>query len=453
VEADIALAAPGTRRITIPYTPRALFRPYHQRVQRWGCLVCHRRMGKTVAAINDKVRRAVQLTLQDGRYAYVAPQLNQAKDVAWNYLKRYTEPLLIEKNEAELWVEIPNAAGHRSRIRIYGADNPDRLRGGYLDGVTPDEYADMMPSVWGEIIRPMLADRRGWATFIGTLKGRNHLWKLYEDHKDDPEWFTMLAKASETGIIPEGELAALRQDMTPEEYEQEFECNPDAAIRGAYWGKELAAAEAAGRMAAIEPADAPVHTAWDLGIGDSTAIWWWQAIGAEIRILDFYESHGQGIEHYAAVCASKPWARGWDWVPHDARVRELGTGRTRVETMTKVGLKPRLVPDHKVDDGINAVRLLIPRMWFNTPDTRDGVEGLKQYRTDYDEKLRTFKDRPRHDWTSHRADAMRYLAMAYREIVPEAPKPKGRIIAVGSLNEATLNDLWDQQAGKGRDRL
>jgi hypothetical protein len=140
-------------------------------------------------------------------------------------------------------------------------------------------------------------------------------------------------------------------------------------------------------------------------------------------------------------------------VPHDAKVRELGTGRTRVETMGKMGLKPRLVPDHKIDDGINAVRLLIPRMWFNTPDTRDGVEGLKQYRTDYDEKLRTFKNAPRHDWTSHRADAFRYLAMAYREIVPEAPKPKGRIIAVGALNEATLDDLWKAQEGKARARL
>lgn len=442
-----------TARIVIPYTPRALFRPYHRRVQRWACLVCHRRMGKTVAAINDKVRKAVELTLHDGRYAYVAPQLNQAKDVAWNYLKRYTAPILIDKNEAELWVEIPNAAGQRSRIRIYGADNPDRLRGGYLDGVTEDEFADIAPSVHGEIIRPMLADRRGWATFIGTLKGRNHLWKLHEDHKDDPEWFTMLAKASQTGIIPPDELAALRADMTPEEYEQEFECNPDAAIRGAYWGKELAAAEAAGRMRLVEAADAPVQTAWDLGVGDSTAIWWWQAVGSEIRVLDFYENHGVGLEHYAAVIASKPWAKGHDWVPHDAKVKELGTGRTRVETMIKLGLRPRLVPAHGLEDGINAVRVTIPRMWFNTPETRDGVEGLKQYRADYDEKTRVFTNKPKHDWTSHRADAMRYLAMAWRELVPKPPPEKSRILAVGTLNEATLNDLWPERPKSGRARI
>lgn len=440
------------RRLTIPYTPRRLFREYHKRPQRWGCLVVHRRAGKSVACINDLVRRAIECPLQDGRFSYIAPQLNQAKDVAHAYLKRYTAPLAIKTNEAEIWVEVPNAGGFTSRIRIYGADNPDRLRGGYFDGAILDEYADMAPSIWGEIIRPMLADRRGWATFIGTLKGRNHLWKLLEAHKDDPEWFTMLAKASETGIIPDDELLALRADMTEAEFQQEFECNPDAAIRGAYWGKELAEAEAAGRMCAIEAVPGPVHRVWDLGVGDSTAIWWWQAVGAEIRVLDFYENHGQGLPHYAAVIASKPWAQGDDWVPHDAKVRELGTGRTRVETMISLGLKPRLVPDHKVDDGINAVRTTLPRTWFNMPECRDGVEGLKQYRTDYDEKLRVFKNTPRHDWTSHRADAMRYLAMAYREIVPAPLPPKPKFLAVGKGNEITLEDLWKNQP-KRRERI
>lgn len=441
------------RRVTIPYTPRDLFRPYHRRHNRWSCLVVHRRAGKSVACINDLVRRAVELDRVDGRFAYIAPQLNQAKDVAHAYLKRYTAPIALKVNEAEIWVEVPNAGGHTSRIRIYGADNPDRLRGGYVDGCILDEYADMAPSVWGEIIRPMLADRQGWATFIGTLKGRNHLWKLYEDHMDDPAWFTMLAKASETGILPQSELDDMQADMTPEEYAQEMECNPDAAIRGAYWGKELAAADAAGRMCQVawEPSQ-PVHTAWDLGVGDSMAIWWWQAVGAELRVLDFYENHGFGFEHYAAVAATKPWPRGFDYVPHDAKVKEMGTGRTRIESMIALGFKPRLVPMHTVDDGNNAVRVLIPRMWFNTPETRDGVEGLKQYRADYDEKLRVFKDKPRHDWTSHRADAMRYLAMAYRELVPKPQPEPGRRLAVGGTNTATLEDMWPKPV-RGRARI
>lgn len=402
----------------------------------------HRRGGKTVAALNDMIRRAVRLDKEDGRYGFVEPQLNQAKDVVWNYLKKYTAPIVTDKNEAELWVEVPNAAGSVSRIRLYGADNADRIRGGYFDGVIEDEYADIAPNVREEIISPMLSDRRGWETVIGTIKGRNHLYKLWEDTRDDPEWFTLYAKASDTGILDPDELDTQRKRMAPARYAQEFELDADAAIQGAYWGKELADAEAAGRLVPIEPAPGAVNTVWDLGIGDSTAIWFWQAVGAEIRVLDFYENHGHGIEHYAGVVASKPWPKGVDWVPHDAKVRELGTGRTRVETMISHGLQPRLVPDHKVEDGIEAARRVLGRTWFHMPATRDGVEGLKQYRADYDEKLRVFKDKPRHDWTSHRADAFRYLAMAYREIVPE-PKPvPGRRIGVGSGNEVRLDDLW-----------
>lgn len=442
-----------TRRIVIPYTPRALFRPYHQRTQRWACLVVHRRGGKTVAALNDMIRKAVQLDKIDGRFGFVEPQLNQAKDVVWNYLKRYTAPLMTDKNEADLWVEVPNAAGSVSRIRLYGADNAERIRGGYFDGVIEDEFADIAPGVREEIISPMLADRKGWETIIGTIKGRNHLYELWEQTRDDPEWFTMYARASQTGILDPEELATQRKRMTKERYAQEFELDPDAAIIGAYWGKELADAQEAGRMTAIEPAPGPVHTVWDLGIGDSTAIWWWQAHGNEIRVLDFYESHGMGLEHYAAVVASKPWPKGADWVPHDAKVRELGTGRTRIETMTKLGLKPRLVPAHKLEDGINAARQTIPRMWFNTPETRDGVEGLKQYRADYDEKARVFTNKPKHDWTSHRADAFRYLCMAWRELAPEPVVQPGKILSVGSLNQVTLEDLYARQSNQRRQRI
>ena len=441
------------QEITIPYSPRELFWDYHERTQRWACLVVHRRGGKSVATVNDMIRAVVQCNKLDGRFAYIAPQLNQAKDVIWTYLKRFAGPLITDKNEADLWVEVPNAAGSVSRLRVYGADNADRLRGGYLDYALLDEYADMAPSVFGMIVRPMLADREGGATFIGTIKGRNHLWQLHHERQDDPEWFTMYARASETGIIPASELAEMRKVMTPEEFAQEMELDPDAAIRGAYWGKELAQAESAGRMTAIEAAPGPVHTVWDLGVGDSTAIWWWQAHGGEIRVLDFYENHGVGLEHYAAVVASKPWPKGNDWVPHDAKVRELGTGRTRVETMAKLGLKPRLVPAHKLEDGINAARMTIPRVWFNMPECRDGVERLKQYRAEYDEKARVFKNTPKHDFTSHCADAFRYLCMAWRELAPEPVVQPGKILAVGSLNQVSLNDLWDAQGERRKVRI
>ena len=428
-------------RIIIPYRPRDLFRPYHARLQRWACLVVHRRAGKTVSCINDQVRKAIRLDRQDGRLAYVAPQLNQAKDVAWAYLKRYTEPLRVAQNEAELWVEVPNAAGSLSRLRIYGADNADRLRGGYFDDVIQDEYADQAPHVWGEIIRPMLADRAGSATFIGTLKGRNHLWQLYDQRRQDPEWFTMLAKASETGIIPAGELDALRRDMTAEEYEQEFECNPDAAIRGAYFGKELADAASAGRIGDVPYDDAvPVHTSWDLGVGDATAIWFFQVVGGEIHVIDHYEAHGHGLGHYAQVIEGRGYKYGRHYLPHDARARDLGTGRTRIETFKQLtGKMPYVLPQGNVMDGINAARLTLPRCWFDGVLCADGLEALRQYRADFDDKARTFKDAPRHDWTSHSADAFRYLAMAWRELKPDPPEPPPEWVTKGNARGISVN--------------
>jgi hypothetical protein len=186
------------KRVKIRYKPRDQFRPFHSRKQRWSALVCHRRAGKTVATLNDLIRGAVNECKHEGRYAFIFPQRNQAKDTAWRYLRRYAEPLLAKPpNESDLRVDLVNG----SMIRLYGADNPDALRGPYLDGVVLDEFADMKPEVWHEVVRPMLADRKGWATFIGTPKGKNEFWRLYENAKRDQAWFHMMLKASESGII------------------------------------------------------------------------------------------------------------------------------------------------------------------------------------------------------------------------------------------------------------
>jgi phage terminase large subunit len=403
------------------YWPRDPFRKFHIRDKRWAVLVAHRRAGKTVACVADLVLDAKHTRKQDARFAYVAPHYNQAKDVAWMYVKRLTSDIKgVELNESELRADFPNGA----RVRLYGADNPDRLRGLYLDGCILDEFADMRPSVWGEIIRPMLMDRKGWAAFIGTPKGRNSFYQIYDRATNDPDWFALLLRASESGLISPDEIIAARKELTPEQFEQELECSFEAAILGAYWGKELAQAERDGRITDVEHEPAlPVHTAWDLGVGDSTAIWFFQVAGNEVRVIDHYENHGQGLSHYAAVLASKPYRYGEDWVPHDARVKELGTGRTRVETLLGLKRNPKIVPAHKIMDGINAVRLTLPQMWFDRIKCADGLEALRQYQSEFDEKARTFKDNPKHDWTSHTADAMRYLAIAYREIkAPPAPK-------------------------------
>lgn len=446
----------AAQTVVIPYAPRDVFYDYHLRKERWAALVAHRRCGKTVACINDIIAKALQLDIPHGKYAYVAPFLAQAKEVAWEYLKRFALPATKDKNEAELWVELLNGA----RIRIHGADNPDRLRGAYLDGVILDEYADMRPSVWGEVIRPMLADRQGWATFIGTPKGRNEFFDIYERAGLSDGWFRVMLRASETGILPQSELDDAKLDMTPEQYEQEFECSFDAAILGAYYGKEIAQAERDGRIVDFEyEPDLPVHTVWDLGKGANMAIWMFQVIGSEIGVIDHHEGqHNETIPDCVKALQAKPYTWGDDWVPHDAKVKELGTGRTRVETLISLGRKPRLVPDHGVMDGINAGRLTMSKVWFHKTRCADGIEALRQYRAEYDEKVRTFKNEPRHDWSSHSADAYRYLAMAYRVIVPEKPKaaPRGLVVAGGTLppgwDMPTYADILQAQADEPRRR-
>lgn len=404
------------------------------RKERWACLVAHRRAGKTVSCVADLIDAALRCQNPDPRFAYVAPFYVQAKDVAWGYLKRFTAPIDgVKFNEAELRVDLPNGA----RIRLYGADNYDRMRGVYLDGVVLDEYADMPPAAWTEVIRPALADREGWAVFIGTPKGRNEFFRIWELAQDDPSWFAMMLKASESGLVKQTELDDAAKDMTPEQYAQEFECSFDAAILGAYYGSDIARAEREGRVGMF-PLDPllPVHTAWDLGIGDSTAIWLWQAAPDGLRVIGHIEDHGKALPHYVGELSALGYRYGLDFVPHDAKARELGTGRTRVETLISLGRKPQLVPAHTVEDGINALRVMFPRIRFDAEATKHGLEALRQYRTDFDEKTKAFKNTPRHDWTSHSADAARYMAIAYRDMVAppkpvKKPQPLGSVILQG----------------------
>lgn len=398
--------------VEIPYSPRAQFNQYHARPQRWAAIVAHRRCGKTVATINDLIKRALENQQEEPRYAYIAPYYIQAKDIAWNYLKRYTFPLLEyggQVNESELAVTLPTGA----RIRLYGAENGERIRGTYLDGVVLDEYGDFPPNLWQEVIRPALSDRQGWATFIGTPKGHNGFYEVCQQAKDG--WFFAELKASQTGILPASELEAARKDMTQEQFEQEYECSFEAAIRGAYFGKEMKMAEQDGRITGV-PYDkaAEVVTAWDLGIGDSTSIWFAQAVGREVHIIDYYESSGVGLDHYVGVLRNKGYLYGDHILPHDVEARELGTGKTRKETLESLGLNSiRIAPKVSLEDGISAARLFISKCYFDRK-CNYGIEALKQYRTEFDEKRKVFSNRPLHDWTSHAADAFRYLALGFK---------------------------------------
>ncbi len=403
--------ADGSGRVAvIPYCPREQFKPFHDRRERWSCIVAHRRAGKTVACINDLLRAAITSKDSVGRWGYLAPLYNQAKDVAWDYLKRFSEPVRTGiPNESELRVDLWNG----NRIRLYGADNPERLRGGYFNGIVLDEYADMRPSVWGEVIRPALADKQGWAVFIGTPRGRQGLYDIWagKNQWKDVELYKLMLKASETGILSQPELVEASRTMTPEQYAQEFECSFEAAIQGAVYGKLMAIAETDKRICSV-PYDPSVlvYTGWDMGIGDPTAIWFSQTVGRETRLIDYYESSGVDIAHYASVLKARNYNYGGHILPHDAAPKELTSGKSLKEVLESLGVRPTLVqPVSRVEDGINAARLRIPMCVFDANKCERGIEALKLYRYEFDEKLNTLKNKPVHDWTSHAADAFRYL--------------------------------------------
>lgn len=414
--------ADGFQRVVIPYAPRAQFMPFHERTERWAALVCHRRAGKTVATINDDIREALRSKKKDWRGAYIAPFYAQAKDVAWDYAKRFSAPIPgVQFNESELRIDYPNGA----RYRLYGADNYDRMRGIYLDRASLDEFGDMDPRAWSEVIRPALADRKGGATFIGTPKGDNHFREVYDRAGVEDGWLRLTLKASETGLIDADELAAARREMTEDQYAQEFECSFSAGVIGAYYAKDMQAAEDGGRIKRIEPQrGVPVHTAWDLGMDDATAIWMFQCVAQEIHVLDYIEASGEALDYYVRELQKRPAVWGTHYLPHDAEVRELGTGRSRVETLTSLGLGDvRVIPAQRVEDGINAVRMILPQCWFDSERCARGIQALRNYRREFDDKTKAFRQRPLHDWSSHGADAFRYLALGY-----EVPRKAARLI-------------------------
>lgn len=409
------------QRTVIPYTPRKQFAPYHEREHRWACLVCHRRAGKTVSCINDDIREALRTDKKDWRGAYIAPFYAQAKDVAWDYVKRYAGVIPgVSFNESELRADFPNG----SRYRLYGADNYERLRGIYLDHATLDEYGDMDPRAWSEVLRPALADRRGSATFIGTPKGQNHFAEVYERAGKEPGWFRLTLKASETHLVDPDELAAARLEMSEDQYEQEFECSFTAAVVGAFYAKDMQQAEAAGRITRVPWERAlPVHTAWDLGIDDATAIWCFQTVAREVRVIDYIEASGEALDYYVRELQKRPWIWGEHILPHDAAVKELGTGKSRQETLEGLGLRNvRVLPVQRIEDGINAARMVLNQCWFDSVRCERGIKALKNYRREWDDKAKVFRQRPLHDWSSHAADAFRYLALGY-----EAPRKAAQI--------------------------
>ena len=433
------------RLIKLKYRPREVFEDFHKRKERWAVLVAHRRCGKTVACINELIVKALLENKKDAQYAYIAPYYAQSKSIAWQYLLKFSEPFRTNQNQSELWIELFNKA----RIRLFGADNPDALRGLYLDGVILDEYADMKPSVWGSVLRPLLSDRLGWAVFIGTPKGHNAFYDVFSNAEKQENWFVRVLRASQTKLLADAELKDAFGSMTPDQYLQEFECSFEAAIVGAYYGKEMRNLTDEGRITNVEYDPLfPCHTSWDLGYSDDTAIFWFQAVHGEIRVLDYHSSNGENIDYYTNLIKSKEreygYKYGTHWLPHDARAKTLSSGGKSVieQIATKIPIETlKIVPNLSLQDGIQASRMALQRAWFDTK-CQEGIECLRQYQREYDEDKKVFRDKPRHDWTSHGADAWRYLSIAYRE--EEKPILKDHSIKglfVGQT-DVTLNEMW-----------
>lgn len=409
--------------IVIPYRPRDQFIAYHDRTERFAKIVAHRRFGKTVGCINDKIKAALTNTRQypPPRYAYVAPTYTQAKDIAWGYLKYYSAPIPgIKTSESELWVEYPNGA----RIRLYGADNYDRMRGLYHDGVTVDEPAQMDPRAWPEVIRPTLSDYQGWATFIGTPQGRDWFYRidLAENDEPLPDFFRLTLKASETGIIKPEELQSLRTGLSEDQYAREFECSFDASIAGAYYAKHLEEAKKTGRITTVAPDPMlPIKAFWDIGgagaSADAMAIWIAQFVGQKINVLDYIEGVGQVLGYYVQELRSRGWGNAQCYLPHDGVNTNNITGKRYEDHVRDAGFDVEVIKNQGRGAAamrIEAARRLFPRIWFNEPTTGPGLEALAHYHEKRDEE-RNIGLGPLHNWASNGADAFGLMAVAYEE--------------------------------------
>ncbi len=429
----MALATEAVQKIRIDYSPREPQKAIHAalKANRFAVIVAHRRMGKTVSAVNHLIRAAMQCQKPRPRFAYIGPTFRMAKQTAFDYLTHFSRPIPgVSVNVSELRVDYPNGG----QVRLYGADNPDSLRGLYLDGVVLDEYGLMQSNVFSEVLRPALADREGWALFIGTPNGRNQFSEIAAYAKQTEGWFFAEFKASQTGIMSAVELEAARSVMTPDEYQQEFECSFEAAVRGAIYATELQRAREDGRITRvpIEPL-LPVDTAWDLGVGDATAIWFTQSLrSGEVRVVDYYESSGEGLPHYIAVLKAKGYVYGVHTAPHDIQVKEFASGRSRLEAAASLGIRFTVAPNVGIEEGIHAARMLFPKCYFDGEKCKAGLEGLQHYRRDFNQRLNEFKATPVHDFASHPADAWRYFAVSQK--APKAPvkaQPSVRLPSLG----------------------
>lgn len=389
--------------------------------------VWHRRAGKEKTDLAGVVVK--KMLERVGSYFYVFPTFVQGRKVLWDgadkdgfrFLDHIPKELIESINHTEMKVRLKNG----SLLQVIGSDKFDSVMGTNPIGIVFSEYSLQDPVCWG-YFRPILAENGGWAIFNFTPRGENHAYHLYELAKANPfhpvtnphGWFVSLLTVDDTKTVPAAVLAQeraeiIRLDGSDAIYQQEYHCSFAAPIPGAYYAEQLVRAYRDGRVGKVpHESRLAVDTWWDLGINDRMSIWMTQAVGQELRIIDYMEGTGQGLPFYIAKLKEKPYVFGGHMAPHDIEVRELSTGKTRRDTAYALGIDFRVAPKLPIADGIDAVRGLFDRCWFDADRTRDGLNALKNYRKQYDEKRKTYENKPYHDWSSNGADAFRTMAVS-----------------------------------------
>jgi phage terminase large subunit len=397
--------------------------------------IAHRRWGKDEIVLAATCQLAHQRVAS---YWHCLPEYEQGRKALWNAINAHTGKRRIDeafppeiresKDEQQMLIKLKCG----STWQIIGSDRYDATVGAGVAGIAYSEWALANPSAWA-YHRPMLEENNGWAAFITTPRGRNHAKSMFDMAKANPRWFAEVSTVHDTGALSPAQIdeslkeyiALYGEDVGQAQFEQEYLCSFNAAILGAYFAREMMALRADGRVKEIEPLpNRPVHRAWDIGVRDDTSIWWFQVVNGQPRIFDCYTASGAGVDHYAEIVHAKPYEPGIDFVPHDAKVKEWGTGRTRVETMESLHLRPQLVPMASFLDGINAARLTLKKAVFHPRCEDKGLAALEQYRREWDDEKKTFKATDVHDWTAHLSAAFRYLSLSWRNVVEVIEEPK-----------------------------
>jgi phage terminase large subunit len=396
------------------------------------CVAWHRRAGKDLTCVNIMAIKAMQRV---GTYWYILPYANQARRIVWNgmtgegkkFIDYFPREIVEKKSEQEMRIHLKNG----SVIQLMGSDDPDKMVGANPVGCVFSEYSISDPAAW-QLINPILAENGGWALFNGTPRGENHFYKLLLHAQADKNWYSSHLSVKDTKAISPEELRVARNELNNEaRFQSEYMCSFKVPIEGAYYGEQMNKAYRDKRVVdniAVEPT-LPVHTAWDLGMDDATIIWFVQLFKNEIRVVNYYENSGEGLPHYARELHMwgnrKDITYGKHYAPHDIKVRELGTGKSRLEIARSMGLKFTTVRKIPVVDGIEAVRNMLNRCWFSKNDCYKGLEALKGYHKEFDSSKGVFRKTPVHDANSHGADAFRTLAVGLKQpSMDNKKKPK-----------------------------